>query len=112
MKDNKELYDLCRKYKYFYKKLKDLDNFSKKYHDVDLDPFKLEVINELKLIKMEMIRVILDCFDIRISSIECEHEGIFNPVFNSRLGRYTQGNVSVDCTNSTWLRHLFSLINP
>ena len=33
---SRELYDLCRRYKHYYKKVRDVKSLNDKYHDLDL----------------------------------------------------------------------------
>lgn len=119
MKDNKELYDLCRKYKYFYKKLKDLKEFKRKYYDANLTGNIVDTTNELHSIERKMFPVILDNEGITISSMSTEISHIHEPVYDSvtRMSTHIESNtngygeICIECKNAHRLSELLRNCN-
>lgn len=70
----REMYDLCRKYKYFYKKREDLEKFHRKYHDVDLSDAIDKTNVDLKFIEDDMMVELLKSMDVNCTDLKTENE--------------------------------------
>lgn len=71
---SRELYDLCRKYKYFYKKLNILKEADDKVYDKHLKKAVASTEAELKIIKNDLSHYMLD---EAINPIEITIESVF-----------------------------------
>ena len=69
---SRELYDLCRKYKYFYNKHQDVKRWDKKYHDVDLSDAIAKTRVDLGLVEHEIQMELFKIFDVKCEEIEIQ----------------------------------------
>ena len=69
---SRELYDLCRKYKYFYNKHQDVKKWDKKYHDVDLSDAIAKTRVDLGLVEHEIQRELFKIFDVQCEEMEIQ----------------------------------------
>lgn len=67
---SRKLYDLCRKYKYFYNKNKDVMEWDKKYHDIDLSDAIAKTRIDLGLVEHEIQKELFDIFDVKCKEME------------------------------------------
>lgn len=91
----REMYDLCRKYKYFYKKREDLEKFHRKYHDVDLSDAIDKTNVDLKFIEDDMMVELLKSMDVN-----CTHMGTENEFAEEPYSFFRRGQIPI-CTGST-----------
>lgn len=70
--DNRKLYDLCRRYKYFYKKHQDVKDWSHKYHDLDFSSMLDKTRVDVKLCQEELMMTLFDVFQLHCISMEVE----------------------------------------
>lgn len=70
---SRELYDLCRKYKYFYNKHQDVKRWDKKYHDIDLSEAIARTRVDLGLVEHEIQRELFRIFDVKCEEIEIQN---------------------------------------
>ena len=71
---SREMYDLCRMYKHFYKKHKDVKSWSNKYHDLHLDKAVDMTKRQLCDVEYHIAKQILKDLDVNILNVECERE--------------------------------------
>ena len=69
---SRKLYDLCRKYKYFYNKNKDVREWDKKYHDIDLSEAIAKTRVDMGLVEHEIQKELFNIFDVQCESIDIE----------------------------------------
>ena len=69
---SRRLYDLCRKYKYFYNKHQDVKRWDKKYHDVDLSDAIARTRVDLGLVEHEIQRELFKIFDVQCEGMEIQ----------------------------------------
>ena len=69
---SRKLYDLCRKYKYFYNKNKDVMEWDKKYHDIDLSDAIAKTRVDMGLVEHEIQKELFNIFDVQCESIDIE----------------------------------------
>jgi len=84
---SRELYDLCRKYKYFYNKHKDVESWSGKYHDLDLSMAINKTNAQLKEATHDLQKGLFKEFNVICESIDTEQEMPMIPM--GRFGEYT-----------------------
>jgi len=77
---NREVYDLCRKYKHYYNKHKDVTDWSRKYHDLNFDDMLSMTKSQLNEVERELLVKLLDEYDFNVVSAEVN-------VSNSRMRR-------------------------
>ena len=103
---SRELYDLCRKYKYFYNKYRDIKKWDKKYHDVDLSDAIARTRVDLGLVEHEIQRELFRIFDVQCEEIKIRNNMDSPFVFmGDRLGcrcvplSYSSANVKFRDSN-------------
>lgn len=108
---NRRLYDLCRKYRYFYKKHEDVKSWNRKYHDIDLSYILEKTKYDLELVSREIQLELFNVFDVGCKDIKITREipqGNYS-TFDAPMPQYI-GNVDVHCTvefeNSEFFIHL------
>lgn len=69
---SRKLYDLCRKYKYFYNKNKDVREWDKKYHDIDLSDAIAKTRIDLGLVEHEIQKELFNIFDVQCEEMEIQ----------------------------------------
>lgn len=105
---SRELYDLCRKYKYFYNKHKDVKSWDKKYHDIDLSDAVATTKIQLGLVENELQKALFKEFNVDCNSIEV-HENVGTPMFGfGRMGKVFSRESEVRLTDSTRFLNLLS----
>lgn len=73
---SRELYDLCRKYKYFYKKHEDVKSWDRKYHDIDLSDAVRKTELDLNRVRDDLQNVLFKEHNVICTSIKINPEGI------------------------------------
>lgn len=71
---SRELYDLCRKYKYFYKKHEDVKSWDRKYHDIDLSYAVMQTKLDLDGVRDDLQSGLFKEYNVICSDIEIERE--------------------------------------
>lgn len=69
---DRELYDLCRRYNYFYRKYRDIKELSYKYHDERLKKVVVDMGCDLKMHEANLIDCIFRKLDLDKCPIEIE----------------------------------------
>ena len=83
---DRRLYDLCRKYKYFYNKHKDVESWDKKYHDIDLSDAVLKTATQLDCVVDEMLKELFRVYKFYPMSINVDREAPYErPIFMNRM---------------------------
>lgn len=83
---SRELYDLCRKYKHFYNKYKDVESWNKKYHDIDLSSAVEKTASQLSSVEDEMLKELFRVYKFYPMSIEVDREVPYEkPIFTNRM---------------------------
>ena len=94
---NRKLYDLCRKYRHFYKKHEDVKSWNRKYHDIDLSDVLLKTKSDLNGVIAEIQLELFDVFNICCHNIKEERNT--PPTMQSIFGEMKYcGAVDVHCT--------------
>ena len=88
---SRELYDLCRKYKYFYNKHRDVKCWDQKYHDIDLSDAVAKTKIDLGLVEHEMQKELFNIFGINCGTIHMENEIADVPM--DRFGRMQRPHI-------------------
>ena len=87
----RELYDLCRRYKYYWKKVEDVKHLNDKYHDLDLASAISNSYGQLMETEDDMLKQLFKDFDVMCSNIEV-HQDITEPNWlYSRFGQHCLG---------------------
>ena len=71
---DRRLYDLCRKYRYFYNKHKDVELWDKKYHDIDLSDAVLKTATQLDCVVDEMLKELFRLYKFYPMNINIDRE--------------------------------------
>ena len=71
---DRRLYDLYRKYRYFYNKHKDVESWNKKYHDIDLSDAVLKTATQLSSVEDEMLKELFRVYKFYPMSIDSNRE--------------------------------------
>lgn len=88
---SKDLYNLCRKYKHFYIKNRDVMSWNEKYHDVDLSDAVNQTKLQLDLVEHELLKQLFKDTKLDVRSIDTNFRYPNNPFsFNSRLQYHPQ----------------------
>lgn len=75
LNDNKKLYDLCRRYKYFYKKYDEIKHLEKCYWSKYIKDAYQEAVTDLDDCTLEIIELVLGEFCSNYNtSIECTND--------------------------------------
>lgn len=85
---SKKLYDLCRKYKYFYKKHEDVVKWHQKYYDIDLTDIIVKTKSDLDVVENEMQEELFNVFNVVCENIDVENEILLRNPFNRRCIPY------------------------
>ena len=83
---SRKLYDLCRKYKYFYNKHEDVRKWDSKYHDIDLSDAVAKTKTDLGLVEHEIQMELFDVFDVICANMEITHDAGYFPYTIDRFG--------------------------
>ena len=78
----RELYDLCRKYKHFWKKVEDVKALDNKYHDLDLSSAFMMSQFQLAETEDEMLKQLFKEFGVICLNIESEIECFERPMWH------------------------------
>lgn len=86
MMTDRKLYDLCRKYRYFYRKYSTLKEVNDEFHDKNIRSAYVDAKNELEEIHKEIIAEVLYPY---LNNVEIEVDAPyddrwFNPFINRR----------------------------
>lgn len=71
---DRRLYDLCRKYRHFYNKYKDVESWDKKYHDIDLSGAVEKTASQLSSVEDEMLKELFRVYKFYPMSIDVDRE--------------------------------------
>lgn len=83
---DRRLYDLCRKYRHFYNKYKDVESWDKKYHDIDLSSAVEKTASQLSSVEDEMLKELFRVYKFYPMSIDVEREVPYErPIFMNRV---------------------------
>ena len=98
---SRKLYDLCRKYKYFYNKNKDVKEWDKKYHDIDLSDAIAKTRVDMGLVEHEIQKELFNIFDVQCESIDIETDMFdsFEMYMRNRL--YGRHSPMPHCSSAT-----------
>ena len=98
---SRKLYDLCRKYKYFYNKNKDVKEWDKKYHDIDLSDAFAKTRVDMGLVEHEIQKELFNIFDVQCESIDIETDMFdsFEMYMRNRL--YGRHSPMPHCSSAT-----------
>ncbi len=83
---SRKLYDLCRKYKYFYNKHNDVRKWNSKYHDIDLSDAVTKTKVDLGLVEHEIQMELFDVFDVMCVDMEITNDLGHFPFTADRFG--------------------------
>ena len=76
---SRELYDLCRRYKYYWKKVEDVKALDKKYHDLDLSSAFMVSQHQLASTEDEILMQLFRDFKVICMSVDTESEVFERP---------------------------------
>lgn len=76
---SRELYDLCRRYKHYWKKVEDVKALDKKYHDLDLSSAFMVSQHQLASTEDEMLMQLFRDFKVICMSVDTENEVFERP---------------------------------
>ena len=94
---DRKLYDLCRKYRYFYNKHNDVKSWNNKYHDIDLSSAVEKTASQLSSVEDEMLKELFRVYKFYPMSIDIDREVPYErPIFTNRMKR-----VPNFCSHST-----------
>lgn len=79
---DREVYDLCRKYKHYYNKYKDVKSWNGKYHDIDLSDAVLKTKIQLNDVTDELLISLFREYGVRCNGIDTDYEYSM-PIFDS-----------------------------
>ena len=83
---DRRLYDLCRKYRHFYNKYKDVESWNKKYHDIDLSGAVEKTASQLSSVEDEMLKELFRVYKFYPMSINVDREVPYErPIFTNRM---------------------------
>ena len=83
---DRRLYDLCRKYRHFYNKYKDVESWNKKYHDIDLSSAVEKTASQLSTVEDEMLKELFRVYKFYPMSIDIDREVPYErPIFTNRM---------------------------
>lgn len=83
---DRRLYDLCRKYRHFYNKYKDVESWDKKYHDIDLSSAVEKTASQLSSVEDEMLKELFRVYKFYPMSIDIDREVPYErPIFTNRM---------------------------
>ena len=71
---DRRLYDLCRKYRHFYNKYKDVESWNRKYHDIDLSSAVEKTASQLSSVEDEMLKELFRVYKFYPMSIDIDRE--------------------------------------
>ena len=85
---SRELYDLCRRYKHYWKKVEDVKHLNDKYHDLDLSCALGLSEHQLTETEEEMLKQLFLDFNVKCGNIEVATD-VIEPCrrFGEFLGR-------------------------
>ena len=81
---SRELYDLCRRYKHYYKKVRDVKSLDDKYHDLDLSGAFSVAQWQLCETEDEILKQLFKEFGVVCDRIE-SHNEIVEPCYSRRM---------------------------
>lgn len=81
---SRELYDLCRRYKYFYNKHEDVKRWDRKYHDIDLSDAVATTKIQLGLVEHDILKQLFKDMSVYPISIDISRDV---PISAGRFGR-------------------------
>lgn len=96
---DRRLYDLCRKYRYFYNKHNDVKSWNNKYHDIDLSSAVEKTASQLSSVEDEMLKELFKIYKFYPMSIDTEREVPCAVDIFSRMripNRYTHSNSKIE----------------
>ena len=79
---SRELYDLCRRYKHYWKNVEDVKHLNDKYHDLDLTSALSHSCGQLCETEDEMLKQLFRDYCVMCDKIETHNE-IQEPCFSS-----------------------------
>lgn len=83
---DRRLYDLCRKYRHFYNKYKDVESWNRKYHDIDLSGAVEKTASQLSSVEDEMLKELFRVYKFYPMSIDIDREFPYErPIFTNRI---------------------------
>lgn len=74
---SRELYDLCRRYKHYWKKVEDVKHLNDKYHDLDLACAISHSYGQLMETEDDMLKELFRDYNVMCSNIEVECQNDF-----------------------------------
>lgn len=91
---SREVYDACRRYKYFYNKHEDVKSWDKKYHDIDLSDAVATTKLQLGLQENELMKALF--YEM---GVVCDKIDILNDIYEPPMsfGRFANAR----CVGST-----------
>ena len=91
---SRELYDLCRRYKHYWKNVEDVKHLNDKYHDLDLTSALSHSCGQLCETEDEMLKQLFRDYYVRVvvSYDGCDHVQNLKDVYTDGLNNvYLQG---------------------
>lgn len=83
---DRRLYDLCRKYRHFYNKYKDVESWNRKYHDIDLSGAVEKTASQLSSVEDEMLKELFRVYKFYPMEINIDREVPYGrPIFTNRM---------------------------
>ena len=82
---SRELYDLCRRYKYFYNKNKDVESWNKKYHDIDLSDAVAITKLQVGLVEHDLLKQLFKDMKVIPMNLETSRDIPMMDSFNGRI---------------------------
>lgn len=104
---SKEMYDLCRRYKHFYNKYRDVKSWDEKYHDIDLTDALVKTGLQLSQVEDEMMKQLLKIMDVHPISVEQSLDAPIGCFENSSMFKY----YSLDSTATVNFRNSNRFVN-
>lgn len=82
---SRELYDACRTYKHFYRKYRDVQEWSHKYHDIDLSDAVNMTFIQLNESRDNLQKILFREYKVKCTNIDMSYDEPLIPV--GRFGR-------------------------
>lgn len=98
---SRELYDLCRRYKHYWKKVEDVKHLNDKYHDLDLASAMSHSYGQLMETEDDMLKQLFREFNVVCLSANTETEVFERPMWHLN-SRFREPNPKI-CGSSTTL---------
>lgn len=80
---SRELYDLCRRYKHYWKKVEDVKALNDKYHDLDLSDALSHSTGQLFETEDEMLKQLFMDFKVICMGVDTENEVFERPMWHT-----------------------------